>query len=452
MHKIKKLQSGNIISNIGTTPMHYQIPQVLQSNLYSGPFATQNVPNLNPQQTSTDFFQLNKTKNNTHATQNLISSIVAQSFANKVSDKIFDDSEMGRNLGTIFSSGLGSAGNTILSNIVKGENFLQGVSQNVGASIAGTAAGLGANYIGQGITSLMGNSKLGKFTGQATATTAGTIGSQLAVNAITKNSAPLFSSTRKYGLGAAKGSINPYALGATAIGMGLSAATGPSHEYEGRYGNITKTMDTVYDYLQTGVSFVPIYGQAIAAGMALNKGLSNIFGSTDGMTKQDAILGSAFMPAPVKWLNMIGARRTGDFYNQSWQNTERANSFMQNSFGNLGEKFDKAREESAKKYGGFSQGARRRAQRNIDFANYAWDKILEMADQNEYQNIRSEIMSSINNQRYAQNILGGWTPLARGKQGMKIFNNATNHNLGMRLLSGAALIDNKQMMLCNVVD
>jgi len=52
--------------------------------------------------------------------------------------------------------------------------------------------------------------------------------------------------------------------------------------------------------------------------MALNKGLSNIFGSTDGMTKTDAILGSAFMPAPVKWLNMAGASTTGSFNNQSW--------------------------------------------------------------------------------------------------------------------------------------
>jgi hypothetical protein len=49
-------------------------------------------------------------------------------------------------------------------------------------------------------------------------------------------------------------------------------------------------------------------------------------------------------------------------------------------------------------------------------------------------------------------IQGGWSPLARGKQGMKILNNATNHNMGMRLLSAAALIDNKQMILCNVQD
>jgi hypothetical protein len=61
-------------------------------------------------------------------------------------------------------------------------------------------------------------------------------------------------------------------------------------------------------------------------------------------------------------------------------------------------------------------------------------------------------MSSINNQRYAQMIQGGWNPIYRGKQGMKIFNNATNHNIGMRLLSGAALIDNKAMILCSVVD
>jgi len=52
--------------------------------------------------------------------------------------------------------------------------------------------------------------------------------------------------------------------------------------------------------------------------MALNKGLSNIFGSTSGMTVQDAILGSAFMPAPVKWVNMIGAKTTSTFDNQSW--------------------------------------------------------------------------------------------------------------------------------------
>ena len=61
-------------------------------------------------------------------------------------------------------------------------------------------------------------------------------------------------------------------------------------------------------------------------------------------------------------------------------------------------------------------------------------------------------MTSINNQRYAKQIGGVQQPISRGRFGMKILNNATNHNIGMRLLSGAALIDNKQMILCSVVD
>ena len=157
------------------------------------------------------------------------------------------------------------------------------------------------------------------------------------------------------------GQINPYALGAQVIGSALGAAFGPSKEYGGTYGNITKTMDSVYDLANSAVNFIPGVGQGISGLMTLNKGLSNIFGSTDGMTKQDAILGSAFMPAPVKWLNMAGAKTTSNFDNQSWQNTEKATDFMGSSFGNLNEKFERARRESGKTYGTFSRGAYKHA-------------------------------------------------------------------------------------------
>jgi len=49
--------------------------------------------------------------------------------------------------------------------------------------------------------------------------------------------------------------------------------------------------------------------------MALNKGLSNVFGSTDGMTKADAILGSAFSPFFLKWLNAGFGKRSHTFEN-----------------------------------------------------------------------------------------------------------------------------------------
>ena len=99
------------------------------------------------------------------------------------------------------------------------------------------------------------------------------------------------------------------------MGTGLQAAFGPSKEYNGRYGGITKTMDTIYDIGSTVASTFGPVGMGVSGLMALNKGLSNVFGSTDGMTRTDAILGSAFMPAPIKWFNMWGAKTTDTFNN-----------------------------------------------------------------------------------------------------------------------------------------
>ena len=378
---------------------------------------------------------------------------LGETFANALGN----DTDTGRVMGTLFSQGVSSAGDTLTTNLMKGQALTQGLGRNMGGSLAGAGAGLAANYIGQGISSMMGDSRLGQAIGSGVATGLGTIGGTALSGAITgvKVGTGAAAQTLTGAAGATKAlsSINPYALGASVLGSAIGAAAGPSKEYAGKYGNITQTMDTVYDIAQVGVNAIPGAGQIISGAMALNKGLSNIFGSTDGMTKTDAILGSAFMPAPIKWLNMWGSSTTGTFNNQSWQNSEKTANFMQDGFGNLQSRFDQAREEAGKTYGTFSRGAKRRAQANIDYANAAWTKVLKMADQNALQNIKSQDMSSINNQRYAQMIQGGSDPRTLiGRQGMKILNNATNHNIGMRLLSGAALIDNKQMILCNVPD
>ena len=381
--------------------------------------------------------------------------VVGDIVTDYLSNKLFDDSEIGRGMGTLFSSASSSALGTMSSNLFKGETLAKGLGQNVGASVAGAGAGLAANYIGKGITSAMGDSRLGRAVGAGIATGLGTVGGAALSNLIQYGSVAgkAIEGSKAAGLiGKGAGAINPYALGMTVAGSALGAATGPSKEYGGKYGGVTRTADAIYDIASVGVNFIPGVGQIISGAMVLNKGLSNIFGSTSGMTMQDAILGSAFTPAPVKWLNMANAKTTSTFDNQSWQNQEKADTFMGNAFGNLKDKFDKARTEAGKTYGTVSSNAYKKAQQNIGFANYAWDRILAMADQNELQNIRSQYMSSINNQRYAQEIGGAWQPIARGKQGMKIFNNATNHNIGMRLLSAAALIDNKQMILCSAVD
>ena len=405
-------------------------------------------------------------------------------FSQLLDSSLFSNTDWGRALGNVFSTGISTATNTMAQNLFKGQALTQGLGTDTLSSISGAGAGLVGYGIGQGISELGGNSRLSRGLGAGISTAIGTLGGNGLSNIIKGKNffqgfRPLadmqaakdtFKTAYQAGSSAADSiktataatdaakkaksiAINNIAgLGMQVVGSGLQAALGPSKEYGGKYGGITQGMDTAYDLIQTGVGFVPGVGSVISGAMSLNKGLSNIFGSTDGMTRTDAILGSAFMPAPVKWLNMLGAHTTGTFNNQSWQNTERTNAFMGNAFGNLGEKFDKAREEAGKTYGTFSHGAYNRAQDNINFANNAWDKILAMTDQNELQKIRSQYMTSINNQRYAQDIQGGWSPLARGKYGMKILNNATNHNIGMRLLSGAALIDDKQMILCNVPD
>lgn len=393
-----------------------------------------------------------------------------------------NDDYWGKALGGLFSQGASSATRTLTNNFLKGEMLTKGLGQNVATSIGGTAAGMVGQGVGSLINHIGGDSKLSRGIGQSIGTGIGMVGGQMVSNVMKganllsgfrpvtdalNASKTAFSSALSAGssikeaseaAGAAGNAAkiasmsNLIGLGGSVVGAGLQAALGPSKEYNGRYGNITRTMDTVYDLTSAAAGFVPGAGTIMSGAMALNKGLSNIFGSTDGMTKTDAILGSAFMPAPIKWINMWGSSTTGDLYNQSWQNTEKTNSFMGNAFGDLADRIDRAREEAGKTYGTFSHGAYKRAQKNIDFVNPAYSKLLSMADQNILQNIRSVDMSSINNQRYAQRIQGGWTPLVVGKLGMKILNNATNHNIGMRLLSGAALIDNKQMILCSAVD
>ena len=134
-------------------------------------------------------------------------------------------------------------------------------------------------------------------------------------------------------------------------------------------------------------------------------------------------------------------------------------NFIGDAYGNTAENIRRAAEESNKTYGGGSllgffdsTDEYEKAQKNIELMNKDFPTLMALAQKNYLQGIKAFDMSSINNQRYAQNINGGFKSLVIGKQGMKILSNAVNHNMGMRLLSAAALIDNKQAILCSAVD
>ena len=197
---------------------------------------------------------------------------IGSQLSQMATDQIFGDSDLGRGLGTLFSSGISSAANTIGNNIIKGSALMGGLGQNMGASLAGAGAGLAANYMGQGITNLMGDTRLGRAVGAGFATGAGAIGGTAASALATGSNVTK-----------ALSSINPVGLGMNIAGAALGAAAGPSKEYSGKYGGITQGMDMAYDAITVGANFIPGAGQIVSGALALNKGLSNIFGSTDGM-------------------------------------------------------------------------------------------------------------------------------------------------------------------------
>ena len=412
---------------------------------------------------------------------------------NKFINNVFDETELSRGIGRVFSSAASSGLNTIGNNFLRGDNLTKNLGSNVGTSVANTGINLGTYYGMQSLNENLGDTKLSRGLTAGAGSIISNLGSQIIENAMkgeqifgnlakvskfanvksaaqgVQEATKAFKSAKSLGdiskasssladaNAALKAATNAAkltrgasigGLAATAVGTGLEVAFGPSHEYDGKYGNITRGMDLGYDAVNTAVGFLGPVGMIVSGAMSLNKGLGNVFGSTDAQTKTDAVLGSGWMPFFVKWANTIGAKSANTFKNQSWQNTERTNSFMQDGYGNLQERLDKARDDAGKTFGNFSRKAYNRAQSNLYFANNSWDTLLDLVRQNEYQNIRANDMASINNQRYQQQIQGGINQIYRGKQGMKILSGKFS-NIGMRLLSGAALNSSGKQILSN---
>jgi len=268
-----------------------------------------------------------------------------KAITNQFTDKLTDNwmgslfgenDDFGQAMGNIFSNGITSVSDTFTKNLVKGDSLTAGLGKNVGTTLGGVGAGVAGNLLGKGIISLGGNTALSRGLGQGISTAVGSLGGTVLSNIIQGKNAFQGFRAAKDGAAAVKAlsaaassadkakavtdasklaKANIAGLGMSIVGSGLQAALGPSKEYGGRYGHITQGMDTAYDLINAGASFVPGVGTVISGAMTLNKGLSNLFGSTDGMTRTDAILGSAFMPAPVKWVNMWGSSKTGTFNN-----------------------------------------------------------------------------------------------------------------------------------------
>lgn len=202
-------------------------------------------------------------------------------------------------------------------------------------------------------------------------------------------------------------------------------------EYTGDKGNITETMDSVYDGISdVAMAFGPIgqiVGGVMKGGKFLGKGMNAIGGGTDGMTTTDAILGSSFLSlTPIGLINGFGGSTTKTI-------TKDNDAFEEVGASYLGSNstVDDAVHKSGKKYGLFSKKQFRNAQDEIDKARVQQDIISQIADESKIQRQLQASMSTINSNRYAMKMQGGFDPTAI---------RAARHGMSIELLNKAKSI------------
>ena len=191
-------------------------------------------------------------------------------------------------------------------------------------------------------------------------------------------------------------------------------------EYSGDKGNITQTVDSVYDGISDAAMSIPGWGQLVGGAMKASKlvgqGLNAIGGGTDAMTGVDAVLGSSFLNlTPIGLINGFGGSTT-----QTMTKNDEAFARVGGSYAGSNNTVDDALKKSGKKYGLFSSGAKSKADAEISEAKRQQSLIENISDiATDRANIQTS-MSAINSNRRMFNLQGGYNQSAirMGKNGM----------------------------------
>lgn len=168
---------------------------------------------------------------------------------------------------------------------------------------------------------------------------------------------------------------------------------------------LTKGLNNAYDAVSSAaMMFSPvgtIVGGAMKVGKLLGDGLTALGVGTDQMTTTDQVLDSSFMKlTPVGLINGIGGKRTQDFSANN-DTIEKVGS----SYGGSVNLINEAVSKAGKKYGLFSGGARRRANRLINTARNQQNTMTDIS--NEYQDQLAN-KSDLAYTRYNIDINGGY--------------------------------------------
>ena len=171
---------------------------------------------------------------------------------------------------------------------------------------------------------------------------------------------------------------------------------------------LTNTLNNTYDFASSALMTMggpaAIVGGAMKVGSLVSSGLTALGVGTDQMTTTDKILDSDFLKlTPVGLINGIGAKSADKF---SVDNSLREQ--IGGSYGGAYSFMDDAASKSGKKYGLFSGGARREANRKMAEAKVMQAKISHInKDARDRQSIATNT-SDLLSTNYQFNLSGGY--------------------------------------------
>lgn len=180
----------------------------------------------------------------------------------------------------------------------------------------------------------------------------------------------------------------------------------------------TNAINNVYDAVSTSLmGFAPvgtIIGGAMKAGALIGDGLQALGGGTDQMTTTDKIMDSSLFSWNIGAINGFAGKRA-DKFSANKDTIEKVGS----SYGGTVKTIEDAASKSGKKYGLFSSGSRKKANRQMTDARGKQNIMTGIAD--EASNQRAMI-SDLNYTNYNFNLSGGYDQryMRAAKSGMKL--------------------------------
>ena len=188
--------------------------------------------------------------------------------------------------------------------------------------------------------------------------------------------------------------------------------------YQGKYGHLQQAGDQAFDQAANAVMAInPLVGGIMKAGGLVSDVLTTYGGmGTDSMTKTDAILGSKLLSlTPIGMINGFAGKKTKEFgINQNTINQ------IGGSYGGSVSNIMDADSKANKKYGLFSSGSRKNANKLIDKMNVQQNTMTDIADT--ARDMQAMAGNDLNYLNYNFNLAGGYDQryMRAAKSGMKV--------------------------------